>query len=261
VSDDSSLMKVSIVALTLNEIEGVQAILPTIQPQWYDQLVVVDGGSRDGTVEWCRAHGYDVFKQRRRGIRYAYLEVLPHLTGEIILTLSPDGNCATEFIPEMIAKIREGSDLVIGSRYLGDAHSDDDDAITGFGNWLFTRTVNLLHGGHYTDAMVIYRAFRRQLIDDLDLTDEATYTLPEKLFGTIMSWEPVMAVRAARAGKRIAEVAAGEPARIGGQRKLQMFRWGGAYYFQFWHELWHWPTKRRGAPTISYTDANSKNSR
>jgi hypothetical protein len=71
----------------------------------------------------------------------------------------------------------------------------------------------------------------------------------------------VMAVRAARAGKRIAEVAAGEPARIGGQRKLQMFRWGGAYYFQFWHELWHWPTKRRGAPTISYTDANSKNSR
>jgi hypothetical protein len=88
--------------------------------------------------------------------------------------------------------------------------------------------------------MVIYRAFRRQLVDDLDLTAEATYTLPEKLFRTIISWEPIMAVRAAKAGKRIAEVPAGEPERLGGERKLQIFRWGAAYYFQFWRELWYW---------------------
>jgi glycosyltransferase involved in cell wall biosynthesis len=251
-------MTVSIVALTLNEIDGVKVILPAIRPEWYGQLVVVDGGSHDGTIEWCRKHGYEVFEQRRRGIRYAYFDVLPHLTGDIILTISPDGNCAPQFIPEMIAKVREGYDLVIGSRYLGNAHSDDDDAITGFGNWLFTGTVNLLHGGHYTDAMVIYRAFRRQLIDDLDLTDEATYALPEKLFGTLISWEPVMAVRAARAGKRVAEIAAGEPARIGGNRKLQVFRWGAAYYFQFWRELWHWPPKHRTTSVVSNTDTTGK---
>ena len=81
------------------------------------------------------------------------------------------------------------------------------------------------------------------LVDDLDLTNEATYTLPEKLFHTVMSWEPVMAVRAAKAHKRIAEVPAGEPARLGGTRKLQIFRWGGAYYFQFWRELWYWRPK------------------
>lgn len=239
---------VSLVALTLNEVEGVQATLPAIRPEWYDQLIVVDGGSTDGTVEWCRAHGYEVVAQRRRGIRFAYLDALPQIRGDIILTLSPDGNCAPDFIPEMIAKVRDGYDLVIGSRYLGEARSEDDDLLTGFGNWLFTRTVNRLHGARYTDAMVIYRAFRRELIEQLDLTAEDTYRLPERLFGTIISWEPVMSVRAAKAGLRVAEVAAGEPKRVGGKRKLQIFRWGGAYYFQFWRELWFWQPRRPPLP-------------
>jgi len=237
-------MKVSIVALTLNEVEGVKAILPRIRPEWYDQLVVVDGGSTDGTREWCREHGYQIIAQRRPGIRFAYFDALPQLKGDIILTLSPDGNCDPEFIPEMIAKVREGYDLVIGSRYLGDAQSDDDDVLTGFGNWLFTRTVNRLHGGAYTDVMVIYRAFRRGLIDELGLGAEETYRLPERLFRTVISWEPIMSVRALKAKKRIAEIAAGEPKRIGGKRKLQIFRWGAAYYFQFWRELWFWQPKQ-----------------
>ena len=38
----------------------------------------------------------------------------------------------------------------------------------------------------------------------------------------------------------IGEVAVGEPERIGGDRKLQVLRWGAAYYFQFWRELWFW---------------------
>jgi glycosyltransferase involved in cell wall biosynthesis len=235
-------LKVTLLALTLNEIDGVKAILPQIDRSWYDQLIVVDGKSTDGTIEWCREHGYEVYVQKRKGIRFAYLEVLPMITGDVILCISPDGNCPVEAIPQLLAKMAEGYDLVIGSRYLGEAKSDDDDIVTGFGNWLFTRTVNLLHGGNYTDAMVIYRAFTRQLVYDLDLDKEESYLLPEKLFHTVISWEPLMSVRAAKAGKRIAEVPVGEPERIGGHRKLQIFRWGAAYYFQFWRELWFWRT-------------------
>ena len=91
-------------------------------------------------------------------------------------------------IPSLLEKMSQGYDLVIGSRYLGDANSEDDDMVTGFGNWLFTKTVNLLHGGDYTDAMVIYRAFRRDLIYELDLHKEESYTLPERLLRTIISW-------------------------------------------------------------------------
>jgi len=233
-------MKTTILALTLNEIDGVQAILPRIDPSWYSQLLVVDGGSTDGTIEWCRARGYDVYVQKKRGIRFAYLEVLSRIQGDVVLTISPDGNCPPETVPLLLERMKEGCDLVIGSRYLGDARSEDDDMVTAFGNWLFTRTVNLLHGAKYTDAMVIYRAFRRDLIYELDLDKEESYALPERLFHTVISWEPLMSVRAAKRKKKIAEVGVGEPPRIGGDRKLQVIRWGAAYYFQFWRELWYW---------------------
>src|SRR5439155_10033150 len=164
----------------------------------------------------------------------------PYIRGDVVVTISPDGNCPVSAIPAILSKIREGYDLVIGSRYLGDAKSEDDDFVTAFGNWLFTKTINVLHRGKYTDAMVIYRAFRRDLVYELDLHKEESYALPERLFRTVISWEPLMSVRAAKRKVRVAEIAVGEPARIGGKRKLQILRWGAAYYFQFWRELWYW---------------------
>ena len=241
-------MRTTLLALTLNEIDGVRVILPQLDRTLFTQILVVDGGSTDGTIAWCREHGYEVYVQQRRGIRFAYLEALPMIIGDVVLTISPDGNCPPAAIPKLLDKMREGCDLVIGSRYLGEAESQDDDIVTGFGNWLFTRTVNLLHGGRYTDAMVIFRAFRRELVYELDLHCEDSYRLPERLFGTVISWEPLMSVRAAKAGKRIAEIAVGEPPRIGGHRKLQILRWGAAYYFQFWRELWYWRPRRKAEP-------------
>jgi glycosyltransferase involved in cell wall biosynthesis len=233
-------VKATLLALTLNEVEGIRVIMPQIDRAWFHQIIIVDGGSTDGTVEWARENGYTVYVQKRKGIRFAYLEVLPLVDGDVILSFSPDGNCPPEAIPLLLDKMREGYDLVIGSRYLGAAKSYDDDLVTAFGNWLFTHTVNWLHGGHYTDAMVIFRAFRRELVAQLGLDQEEAYALPEKLFGTVISWEPLMSVRAAKRRMKVTEVAVGEPPRIGGERKLQILRWGAAYYFQFWHELWHW---------------------
>jgi len=43
-------LKTTILALTLNEIDGVKSILPRISREWYDQFIVVDGGSKDGTI-------------------------------------------------------------------------------------------------------------------------------------------------------------------------------------------------------------------
>lgn len=229
-------MKTTLLALTLNEIDGMRAIMPQIPAGLFDQILILDGGSTDGTIEWAREQGYTVYVQKKKGIRFAYLEALPLIEGDVIVSISPDGNCDPAVLPALLDKMREGYDLVIGSRYMDGVKSDDDDFVTAFGNWLFTRTVNVLYGARYSDVMVIYRAFTKALIYELGLDRDASYTLPEKLFHTVISWEPLMSVRAAKRGKRIGEVPAGEPKRIGGERKLQVIRWGAAYYFQFWKE-------------------------
>lgn len=233
-------MKVTLLVLTLNEIEGMKVIMPQVKREWCDQVIIIDGGSKDGTIEWARANGYAVHVQKRKGIRFAYFEVLPMIEGDIVISFSPDGNSPPEAIPALIKKMREGYDLVIGSRYLWPAKSYDDDIITRFGNWLFTRTVNLLHGGHYTDAMVILRAYKKSLIYDLDLDKDGSYELPEKLFRTVISWEPLMSVRAAKRKMKITEIPVDEPPRIGGVRKLQVLRWGASFLFQFMREKFYW---------------------
>jgi len=233
-------MKTTLLIPTLNEVNGMKIIMPRIKPEWIDQMIIVDGGSVDGTIEYAQSHNYPIYFQKKKGIRYAYLEVLPIIEGDIVITFSPDGNSIPELIPQLIEKMKEGFDMVIASRYFSGAKSADDDIVTGFGNWLFTNTVNFLHGGHYTDAMVIYRAFKTKLIYDLALDKEESYQLPEKLFKTTIGWEPLLSVRAAKKKLRICEIPGDEPARIGGTRKLQVIRWGGAYYFQFFRELFFW---------------------
>ncbi len=174
------------------------------------------------------------------GMRHAYMESLPHVKGDVILTFSPDGNSIPELIPDCINKLKEGHDMVIVSRYKDDAKSYDDDAITSFGNWLFTTSISLLHGFRYTDAMVIYRAYRKDLIQELDLDKDSSYEFEEKLFGTKISWEPLLSVRCAKRGLKIAEIPGDEPAREGGERKLQVLRWGAAYMFQVIREVFVW---------------------
>ena len=50
-------------------------------------------------------------------MRHAYMEALSHITGDVVLTFSPDGNSIPELIPECIKKMKEGFDMVIVSRY------------------------------------------------------------------------------------------------------------------------------------------------
>lgn len=237
-------MKVTLLVMTLNEIDGMKQIMPKIKKSWVNQIIVVDGGSTDGTVEWAKANGYDVYVQSKKGFRHAYEEVWPLIKGDYVLTFSPDGNSVPQLITSLVSKAKKGYDMVICSRYLDDAKSDDDDLITAFGNFLFTKTVNILFQGKYTDVMVIYRIFRKSLANELQLIGDEAFSLPEKLFSTKISWEPLLSVRALKAKKKIGEIPGDEPKRIGGERKLQVLRWGAAYYFQFFRELWFWKPKK-----------------
>ena len=199
---------------TLNEIEAARVIIPQIRREWVDEIIVVDGGSTDGTVEFMRDAGLRVHSQTSRGYGEGLLEAIHLASGDVIIEFNPDGNSIPADIPRIVAKINEGYDLVIGSRYREGAKSDDDDWLTATGNWMFTAIVNLLFRTQYTDSLVGFRAYRREQALRLDLDAPG------------LSWPCQTSTRFARAGLRVTEIFAHEPARIGGKRKMMPFRTG-----------------------------------
>lgn len=215
----------------LDEREGLEAIMPKIDPSWVDQILFSDGMSTDGTLDYIRSHGYEYFVQSKPGIRHAYSEGFPKIRGDIVVSFSPDGNCIPEAIPVLIERVKKGADMVIASRYKDQAKSEDDDLVTSFGNKMFNLIIRVLHGHPYTDCFVIYRAYRTQLFYELGLNLDESYRT-EKWFRTVMGIEPLLSVRAAKMKMQIEEIPYDEPKRFFGHRKLQVFRWGGAYLTQ-----------------------------
>lgn len=202
-------MKTTLLILTLNEIDGMRSIMPRIKREWVDDILIVDGGSTDGTLEYAGEHGYPVLHQRSRGPTQAYREALEEVRDGIIINFSPDGNCIPELIPALVAKIGEGYDMVIASRYLGDATSEDDDAVTRFGNRLFTAAFNVLFGLRITDSLGMFRVWRREIVE------EFPSHLPPRA-----GIEPYLNIRCAKRKLKVAEIPGDEPRRIGGKRKM-----------------------------------------
>ena len=230
----------TLLVMTLNEVIGMKAVMPKVRREWLDQIIVVDGKSTDGTIEWAREQGYEVYVQKQPGFRTAYQEVWPLVRGDVVIYFTPDGNTVPEAVPGLIAKMEEGYDLVIGSRYLGNAKSDDDDLVTGFGNWMFRTGINLLlrprGSPRMTDPMVMFRAHRKDLPHRLGLDRPEPFVGLEKLFRTRVDWIPLMSMRALKWKVRWAEIPADEPARIGGVRKLQILKWGAIFLIQLFRE-------------------------
>lgn len=233
-------MKTALLVHTLNEIDGMRVVMPMVKREWVDEILVIDGGSTDGTIEYARDNGYPLIVQKKKGARYAYVDAMPALKSEVIIPFSPDGNSVPEIIPILRKKIEEGHDMVIASRYLEGAKSSDDNVLTWMGNRLFTFLINKLYGASYTDAMVMYRAWKKQLYYDLDLDKDESYMFEERLFRTIVGIEPLLSVRAAKRRLKCAEIPGDEPPRIGGVAKLQPFKWGAAYLYEIFREKFVW---------------------
>ena len=98
--------------------------------------------------------------------------------------------------------------MVIASRYKGNAKSDDDDPITAFGNWMFTKLINIAFGGNYTDTLVMFRVFKKDIVKKIHID------IPRA------GLEPILSIRCAKKKLKVTEIPASEPKRIGGARKM-----------------------------------------
>lgn len=248
-------MTVSMVLPCLNEVKSLQLFLPDFISRGFHQLILLDGGSTDGSVEYAASMGCQIVKQTHKGMRAAYLDLYDHLTGDLVITFSPDGNSLVEAIQPLIAKLEEGYDMVIASRYKDGARSFDDTLLTGAANWTFTRLISL-YGFKYTDAMVMFRGYRREVPEKLGLTLNRGEAYEVHSAGRYVSWEPLMSIRAAKARLRIAEIPADEPIRVdlSGQgmllpaTRIQHFRVGFYCGLQLIEEClrWKWPLRGGG---------------
>lgn len=201
----------------MNELGGMKVIMPQIQRSWVDEILIVDGGN-DGTFEYCVEHGYRVLKQKSKGLVGAYREGVAAAIGDAILTFSPDGNSLPALIPLLVAKLHEGCyDMIIASRYLPGAKSEDDGAVTAFGNWMFTKIINLAFSAKYTDTLCMLRIWKKDL-----------FYRSENMLIERAGLEPVFCIKAAKLKLKVAEVAGDEPARIAGKRKMSPLLNGAA---------------------------------
>lgn len=186
--------------------------MPQIKREWVDEIIIVDK-STDGTKEWLLEHGYKVIDQKRRGTMGAWWDGFDAATGDVIIPFSPDGNSIPEAIPQLIEKMKIGNyDMVIASRYLGPALSENDSVLTSFGNFFFTRLINFLYGSNYTDALGMYRAWRKDLLTKLHFTYKTGLEFNARGAGM---FEPLLSIRAAKHKLKIAEIPASEPDDIG----------------------------------------------
>lgn len=234
-------MKVSLVMPTLNEMEGMKAVMPLVKKEWFSQIIVLDGNSTDGTREWSEEQGYTVYCQKGRGAWDGYRELYESgfIKGDVVVTFSPDGNSVPFDLPRLIEKMGEGYDMVIASRYLGWARSYDDTKLSRIGNWLFTKVINLFCGSRYSDALVIYRAYRANLPKELGFVRETPWLMKQlQKLVSMTSWELGLSVRCAKRRLRVGEIPSDEPSRIGAERnKPSKVKHGAVILGQLAYEL------------------------
>jgi glycosyltransferase involved in cell wall biosynthesis len=228
---------VTLVLLTLNEIDGVGHVFPKLPLSAVDEVFVVDGGSTDGTLEFFAARGVRVIRQARRGRGEAFRLAAQHARNEWLVFFSPDGNEDPEDIPHLIDGLAAGYDMVIASRFMSGARSEDDDkflfASRRWGNLMFTGLVNLLfRGPRITDTINGYRAVTRTAFRRL-APDAQGYAI-----------EFQMSMRALRLGLRVLEIPTEESARVGrGVSKLNAVPVGLTFLRLLLRE-WARPTRR-----------------
>lgn len=208
-------MKFSLIVPTLNEIDGVKAIMPRIKKEWVDEILIIDGNSTDGTKEYLEGIGYRVIVQKLPGGVEAWWEGFENAIGDVFILFSPDGNSIPEKIPELVNKMREGYDMVIVSRYKDGAKSEDDDWLSALANFTFNKIIDFLFRADYTDALVMYRAFRKDILKELKF-NRATGTKFNIYKASF--FELLTAIRCAKRKLKVAEIPGDEPARLDGTK-------------------------------------------
>ena len=207
--------KIDVLIPAWNEENALPFVLANLPKEWVRQVIVCDNGSTDGTAAVAKKQGAIVVSQPERGYGNAclagmrYLENLP--TSEqpdIVVFLDGDYSDFPEELPNVVAPIlKEGKDMVIGSRRLGGMEPGAMTLPQRFGNWLAPAMIQIFYGYRFSD-LGPFRAIRWDKLKALGMCDQN--------FG----WTVEMQVRAAKMKLKCAEVPVRYRKRAAGHSKV-----------------------------------------
>ena len=209
---------VTVVVPTKNEAANLPHVLPLI-PEWVDEVLIVDAGSTDGTVEVALEllPNARVIVDLKKGKGAALRTGFENATGELIVAIDADGSSDPREIPAFVGALLAGADLAKGSRFLQGGGTDDMELHRMAGNWLLKFTVNRLFNGRYTDLCYGYFALRRSALPSL-------LAASDDISG--FEIETFLNIRALKNKLSVTEVASFEFNRIHGTSNLNAFRDG-----------------------------------
>jgi glycosyltransferase involved in cell wall biosynthesis len=200
--------RVAVVIPTLNEEATIAAVIRAIPRGVADEVIVVDGGSGDRTVDYAAAAGARIVNQGRGYGRACRAGALAATDCDIVAFLDGDGSDCPELIPLLVAPIAAGqADFVIGSRSRGRRERGSMSLHQLLAGHAVGLVLRLLYGVRYSD-MGPLRAIRREALLRLGMR-ELSY-----------GWNLEMQMRAASAGLRIIEIPVAHRRRAGGASKV-----------------------------------------
>jgi glycosyltransferase involved in cell wall biosynthesis len=219
--------RISVVIPALNEALNLAVVLPQLPD--VHEVILVDGGSVDGTIATARRARPDIVTvlQSRRGKGNALAAGFARVTGDIVVMLDADGSADPAEIERFVQVLKDGADVAKGSRFTEGGGSVDITPVRRVGNHCLNALFKAGFGTGSTDLCYGYNAFWADLLPVLALPDHAHPGAgPRMQWGDGFEIETLLHCRFAAAGARIVEVPSVERVRVFGESNLNAMRDG-----------------------------------
>lgn len=119
-------MTVGLCLITWNEIAGCKHDVPLIDRSKFEQIYCIDGGSTDGTVEYLKEQGIEVYPQTGKGLNQACKDGADRCRCDAFVFFHPKGSVPVEDAYKFRAYYEQGYEFVVASRMMKESRNEED---------------------------------------------------------------------------------------------------------------------------------------